>query len=357
VFTAMSRVRNVFVLCMLVGVALSTARVGRAQTNAATPANPLQQLLLDEREGYGLPSSGSTPFHLKAHFDLFNAEGKPDGSGTFEEYWDGVSRRRTDTEFRGAHRTMWKTTATYWLGDSMHESFFLQKLMAAFEQPIPVTATLAIMDFSGKKVKLGALELQCVVVRLKANPAQKNNLPVPGFVDESVFCLSEDTHVLRVVELYPGVALGYNKLARFAGREVPYSVQLSQARVKRGDFEVDTLEQWKPDDATFTVPPEATTQPPVVKISGGLMPGLLVKQVNPSYPEEAKRRHIQGQVVLAAIITKDGRIDDLEVISSPDMSLSQAALESVKQWRYKPYLLNGQPTDVETTFVVNFGIG
>jgi TonB family protein len=327
--------------------------------STGTALNPLQQLLLDERAGFGVASSGSTPFHLKAHFDTFNADGKPDGSGTYEEYWDGVSRRRADTEFRGAHRTIWKTaSATYWAGDSMHESFFLRKLMTAFEQPITQIDTFAIRDYSEKKMKLGALELQCVVVRPRSNPGNRDAVPlVPGYVNEDVYCLSEETHVLRVAELYPGVALAYNKLTRFDGREVPYSVQLSQARVMRGDFEVDTLETWKPDDAIFTPPPEATTQSPIARISGGMMAGAILQKINPTYPEEAKRRHVAGQVVLAAIIDKQGTIDDLEVVSSGNMSLSQAAIDAVRQWRYKPYRLNGVPTEVETTITVNFGFG
>jgi TonB family protein len=356
------------VLCLTVLAALASPRDCRAQMSTGTPVNPLEQLLLDERAGFGLSLSKSTPFHLKAHFDTFNADGKPDGSGTYEEYWDGVSRRRTDTEFRGAHRTMWSTTAsdwlvggsvtTYWLGNSMHESFYLRKLMAAFEQPIPPTATFAILDYSEKKVKLGAVELQCIVVKPKADPARKDAAPtVHGYVDEDMYCLSEETHVLRVAELYPGVAFAYNKLSRFDGREVPYSVQLSQARVMRGDFEVDTLETWKPDDAILTPPPEATTQSPIARISGGMMAGAILQKINPTYPEEAKRRHVAGQVVLAAIIDKQGTIDDLEVVSSGNLSLSQAAIDAVRQWRYKPYLLNGVPTEVETTITVNFGFG
>jgi len=364
----MSIARNfVSAVCAIAGILMASPGTCRSQMSTGTALNPLQQLLLDERAGFGIASSGSTPFHLKAHFDTFNADGKPDGSGTYEEYWDGVSRRRTDTEFRGAHRTMWSTTAsdwlvggsvtTYWLGDSMHESFYLRQLMAAFEQPIPPTATFAIFNYSEKKVKLGALELQCIVVKLKADPARKDAAPtVPGSVNEDMYCLSEETHVLRVAELYPGVALAYNKLMRFDGREVPYSVQLSQARVKRGDFEVDTLETWKPDDAIFTPPAEATTQSPTItRISGGMMAGAIINKVPPTYPEQAKSRHISGQVVLAAVISKQGTIDDLEVVSSGDDSLSQAAIEAVKQWRYRPYLLNGQPVEVETTITVNFG--
>jgi TonB family protein len=342
---------------VVVSIAMAWPGTCRGQVSTGKPNDPLEQLLLNERDGYGIALSGSTPFHLKAHFDSFNADGKPDGGGTFEEYWDGVSRRRTDTEFRGAHRTMWKTTTTYWLGGSLHEPFFLQKLMTAFEQPIPAPAMLALRDYSEKKVKLGATELQCVVIRPRIDPARKIGDPlVPGYVNEDMYCLSRDTHVLRVTVLYPGVLLAYNRVTRFDGREVPYSVELSQARVKRGEFEVETLETWRPDDAIFTPPAEATTQSSTVRISGGVMAGMIIEKVEPRYPEDAKQRHVAGQVVMAAVITKQGTIDDLEVVSSEDASLSQAAVGAVKNWRYRPYLLNGQPVEVETTITVNFGM-
>jgi len=74
------------------------------------------------------------------------------------------------------------------------------------------------------------------------------------------------------------------------------------------------------------------------------------------YPPIAKQAHVQGAVVLHAIIGKDGRIKNLSVISGNAM-LTQAAVDAVQNWRYKPYLLNGEPTEVDTTVTVNFSFG
>jgi protein TonB len=74
------------------------------------------------------------------------------------------------------------------------------------------------------------------------------------------------------------------------------------------------------------------------------------------YPPIAKQAHVQGVVVLHAIIGKDGRIKNLNVISGNAM-LTQAAVDAVSNWRYKPYLLNGEPTEVDTTVTVNFSFG
>jgi protein TonB len=83
--------------------------------------------------------------------------------------------------------------------------------------------------------------------------------------------------------------------------------------------------------------------------------GLLVKKVAPPYPEDARQAHIQGSVVLQALIDKNGDVADLVLVSGHPM-LAPAAIKAVKQWKYKPYLLNGQPVNVETQIVVNFAL-
>jgi TonB family protein len=91
------------------------------------------------------------------------------------------------------------------------------------------------------------------------------------------------------------------------------------------------------------------------KVSAGTMAGNIHSKVTPVYPQEAKDGKISGSVVMHAIIGKDGAISQLDVISGP-AELRQSALEAVKQWVYKPYLLNGQPTEVETTITVNYSL-
>jgi len=92
--------------------------------------------------------------------------------------------------------------------------------------------------------------------------------------------------------------------------------------------------------AAVAVPKIAT--PTRVRVSSGVVQGLLLSQVKPVYPPLARQARIQGTVLLQAQISKDGRIENLQLISGHPM-LAPAAIEAVKQWRYKPYLLNGEP--------------
>ena len=104
--------------------------------------------------------------------------------------------------------------------------------------------------------------------------------------------------------------------------------------------------------STPTAVPKVAT-PSRIRVSQGVSQGLLIHQVRPTYPALARQARIQGTVVLQAVIGKDGSIQNLKVVSGHPM-LAPAALEAVKQWKYKPYYLNGEPVEVDTTINVNF---
>ncbi len=93
--------------------------------------------------------------------------------------------------------------------------------------------------------------------------------------------------------------------------------------------------------------------PQRVRVSQGVSQGLLIHQVKPNYPPLARQARIQGSVVLQAVIAKDGTIQNLRLVGGHPM-LAPSAIEAVKQWRYKPYFLNGEPVEVETQITVNF---
>ncbi len=105
------------------------------------------------------------------------------------------------------------------------------------------------------------------------------------------------------------------------------------------------------NSAPVAVPKIQTPQR--VRVSQGVSQGLLIHQVRPQYPPLARQARIQGSVILQAVISKDGTIQNLRLVSGHPM-LAPAAIDAVKQWRYKPYYLNGEPVEVETQITVNF---
>jgi protein TonB len=100
---------------------------------------------------------------------------------------------------------------------------------------------------------------------------------------------------------------------------------------------------------------KSAAMPQRVRVSQGVSKGLLVYHIEPPYPVLARQAHVQGTVVLTAFIDKEGMIQNLQLVSGHPL-LAPAAIEAVKHWRYKPFLLNGQPVGVETTVTVNFNL-
>jgi protein TonB len=103
-------------------------------------------------------------------------------------------------------------------------------------------------------------------------------------------------------------------------------------------------------------PPPPKETPKRIPVGGNVQSASLIHKIQPIYPPLAKQARIQGTVRLHAIIAKDGSIQELQVMSGHAL-LQQAALDAVRQWRYRPTLLNGEPVEVDTTIDVIFSLG
>jgi protein TonB len=103
----------------------------------------------------------------------------------------------------------------------------------------------------------------------------------------------------------------------------------------------------------FLAPKDTEIKSPKIRVGGNMQQAKLVSQVRPVYPADAKAQRIQGSVKLEAVIGKDGKVENLKVLSG-DPLLAPAALEAVRQWQYQTTLLNGNPVEVVTQIDVNF---
>jgi periplasmic protein TonB len=115
------------------------------------------------------------------------------------------------------------------------------------------------------------------------------------------------------------------------------------------------VQNWFESDTRRPVLPAAPRPAaPPVQVSH-MSEGDLVHKILPTYPPLARALRLQGQVVLQAVISKQGAIENLRVLSGHPM-LVPAAIEAVRQWRYRPYILNSEPVEVETQITVNFSL-
>jgi protein TonB len=92
-----------------------------------------------------------------------------------------------------------------------------------------------------------------------------------------------------------------------------------------------------------------------IRISQGVSQGMVIKRVQPRYPANALSAHIQGAVLIEATVNKEGIVVNPKVLSG-DTMLAAAALDAVRQWRYKPYYLDGEPVEIQTQITINFKV-
>jgi len=122
------------------------------------------------------------------------------------------------------------------------------------------------------------------------------------------------------------------------------------------EFSGVNLVDAQPDSTHAPAPPKPSSELPRVKLGGDVQAAKILSRIQPIYPVLALQAGIQGEVILHAIIGKEGRVSELEVISGHPL-LARAALEAVKQWRYQPTMLNREPVEVDTTITVTFALG
>jgi TonB family protein len=121
--------------------------------------------------------------------------------------------------------------------------------------------------------------------------------------------------------------------------------------------QVEVMARRGPPEPVAPPSPRPSPPPPPVRVGGDIAQANLIFQSKPVYPPAARLAGVQGAVVIQAIITSEGTLTDLRVLNAevhPD--LNAAALDAVKQWRYKPTMLNGQPIATITTITVNFSL-
>lgn len=158
------------------------------------------------------------------------------------------------------------------------------------------------------------------------------------------------------------------ELAPMPGRllmptRIPTRIATNDSPIESSNFDGPTIDFSPPSNPGAYLPTATPGTHPVMPIPAApakptfrtslMLQGSLIRRVEPVYPPLARSARIQGSVVLEAIISKDGTMQQLQVLSGHPL-LAPAAVEAVRQWRYKPYILNGEAIEVETQITVNF---
>ncbi len=329
-----------------------------ARLHAQSSADPLRAALLAATQKAALESEGSPPFHLEAKYETFDYTGQPLGSGTLTEEFLRPGLHKL-TVHEGGSADVYAPEDQARIGDPVPAStgnFMERLLVEMLLHPGPTSEDIQTAPLKEKNQKLGDVSLRCITVQLSGK-SPRGTMRTP-----QVYCLSPDAPILRIAVQRYGMEVLYNRIGNFAGHTVAQDITVRQGAKVRGRLQVTKL-AGAPTLKEADFEAESAVLPTVDRLSGGtklqgtVATGQMISKVAPIYPSDAKAKHISGQVLLHAIISKEGTIEDLEVISAPAEDLAEAAVDAVSQWRYKPYTLDGKPTEVDTTVTVNFSFG
>jgi len=343
--------RRTTFLALFLAAALHSFAQTAPTTPSELPKDP-RELLALAAPYYNFNDPSLKPWHLKATYQLYDDKGQPTEQGTYEYWWASPKVYRSTWTRPGATHTDWYTAD----GKHAYEStggglsFFEYKLQSSLLSPLPQSGDLdpAKVRLDREEVKLGNVKYPCImVVPLMPQHGQVQIVPLGLFPTE---CFDPKLPVVLASYSFGTVATSFNKIAKFQGHFLPRELEFYEGKQKILSADVQTIDGILSTDAALTPSPTAKF-PSIEKVplAAGITVGMLLKKQPPIYPQDAKDAHASGTVVLQATIGRDGKIHDLRVVSAPWPSLAASSLWAVSRWEYKPYLLNGEPVEVETT--------
>jgi TonB family protein len=338
----------------------STSAAAPAATPAAVPAKEApaavlpsdpKELMLLAAKTNGLTGSDMHPWHLKATLIALDEDGTATGQVSYEEFWAGIHKYKIAYTGAGIAQTDYGTeTGLFRSGASNSLSVLYSEAGSVFIDPF-VNYRNAMEHYIVEREERDKdeMKLDCLEVNGFSTPTGMRAFPGP------VFCLDADKLIKRgTVNTKNFTQWVRSDIQSYQGHYLPGNIQGSRNGKQILKAHLDSIEDLKEiNEADFTPPAEATEVARKITISAGVAQSLLVKSSPPTYPIGAKMAGISGTVVLQARIGLDGRLYNLHTVSGPAV-LQEAAIDAVRTWRYKPYILNSEPVEVNTTINIIF---
>lgn len=329
--------------CLVVAV-----MAGSAYRTLAQDTEVLKSRVLSAARRSTLNAGAMTNYKIEASIVTYDGAGNNPRSGVLEILQSATTSRVSIT-FPDAFSVSLATGGKAYSSARGTLPYFAAPIVRALQQPV---------EFNGFDTKVVSLKdlpevthADCIALEPShESHVQGKNLP------QYAVCLSNQDDLIRVVANGEQIFLR-DEIVNFDGQQIARKLVLRLGGIRVAEIDVSSIEHGP--TALFLQPSadmiEVKTSP--VEIPATMMVGRIIKHENPKYPGIAKAARVQGVVILAAVINKSGQIQNLSVISSPDPLLSESSIKAVSKWTYQPYLLNGAPTEVNTTISVNFSLG
>lgn len=281
----------------------------------------------------GLQSTELEPWHIVVTYDQFDEDGDNVHSGVYEEYWAGVKKYKRTYKSDNLNQTDYATDkGLYRLGDQQWPDRAQLQVRSEVVDPFSYAATLA--GFRGRNVErtFSGYELRCVLFEkdsVISNPTQ--------------YCFEPDGSVLRYSKGFGWFQTVYNQIVPFQGRSLAQEIEVTDGGKPYLRLHVETIEPISQlDDANFVPPPNAIG--PLGDRVSGVHP-VPIKTTFPQWPTALRSQHFT--VTMEIVIGKDGHVVSAHGVSGPAEGY-KVCEDSVKKWIFAPYLVLGNPVEVET---------
>jgi TonB family protein len=305
--------------------------------------------------GSSLDDASLKPWHLKLGFQLFDSKGKAAENGTIEEWWYSPEVHKTVYTSPSYTSTEIRTKDGFFRSKGVPSAPYLLRLMLKQAvHPMPDEKDISAAKPDIRKETISKVPLDCIMLSQEIKNNHTNSIPLGLF---PTYCFDHSSDTLRMAYDFGSQTIVLNSLGTFQQHNVAIDQTMSWKGVPAINGHIDVLQGILVKGADFA--PSTDLEKidlSAVKVDSNVIYGNIISQARPTYPERARANHVSGSVVLGAIIARDGQVRSLKLLSVPDADLAIAAVTAVREWRYKPYLLNGEPTEVETTLTVNFNI-
>ncbi len=311
---------------------------------SATAQSPKQSHFQQTILANSLDLAGKPPFHIRIAFQLYSLIGDPSDSGFIEEWWaaPGVSRVTVTS-------VSLKTADPVLLNDELamdpREKFLVRKLLAAVLHPIQGFDPPFIASAKESPQTFDKTTLTCFTL-------QGEQISGTG-LGSSKFCTDPVTYGLRMELEGPFSTTAHNDLGLFHDTHVSTAIEIAYVNRKAISGKVVTLQRFDSAKSAIVL----TSGPAEQEDKASIVPGKILTRIKPDYPAIAKAGHIAGVVILHAVISKEGPTKDIFVLGCQSPALTQAAVDAVQRWTYKPFTRDGRPVDVDTIISVNFQFG
>jgi TonB family protein len=298
-----------------------------------------------------LSAVDARPWHLKLDVTLFDKDGKNPTDGTIEVWQQGANSKEVFT-FGDS------TTTRLQVGDHTYRSstgpdipYRATQVVDHILRPGPSEYEIAHSKPEQRAQLFGKLTYDCIML----------SEPIKGVASTPfglfpTYCLEPGKEFIRVSAENGTEVFGMDGIGQFLDHNVVTTLSVRDNKVLVATAKEEMLRTYVPQPDDFTPTPDMKPVGAAARMAGGVLAGRILKKVPPIYPESAKQHHAEGTVILRALIGRDGYVHSLTPITAIDPDLTLAAIFAVRQWTYEPYLLNGEPTDVDTTITVHFNL-